>query len=616
MGEAELDLISMRRRLCYWSVLAAFILALTVLLVLQLLVYRFDAGLMALSAVNGLVMAALLLPGVFILTRRRFQLFEEFRLSGSFGRSDGEDGPATHAAARLERFPLFVAAMVLAAFSLFSVESGLLWFFSGRMLGFIALNYISTGLALGVSAAFLVFFFSHSSLKKLRRKHYRGMQDLSGVPHLTIASRIVAMAVVLTAVSIIMGWTTAEVNSVHAVQEQVLEKNRIHAKLLGDQFAGLLAAQVSQGALRGKASVEKLTESEYVELLDREGNPVEQFAMGALDSGNIDAELLSDARRRVKQDPTGNGSLTDSRGGLIAAYSPTGYFGMNLITVVPLNPFLGITWKLALTFLFLSLINTAICLSLAWITVGSFNQPMKELVSLSGEVGRGRLSLDIPVDSADEVGELSLAFRKMLESLREMIDSSKQTALLVMGEASDTYATAIGINESMGLVNHSIQHLSRKTRIGSEQLAKLKHRSEESIEANRRIADLIEEIRKDSERSLEYVEKGRVKMDGEAVAQQGHRDVLENLYAYLLKTAELSDDVSRLAQLAMEQNGIAMHALNEIHCLAEVTAVSAEELSDRVVEHSVSLHHFTASSQKLAELAILLQAQTAEFVTD
>ena len=603
------DIKVMRRKLCFWSILLAFVFASAMIVAMQFMVYRFDARMTLWSLANLGCVGLLLLPPLFYAARRRFRPIQEHLSSPS-------DSLPQELPLILERYPLTVASLVLAAVSILCVESGLLWYFSGEMLGVITVNYVFMGLALGLTAAFLEFFVLHRVLRPLRGMFYPGLRSLGGLPGTTVSARITAMAVLLTAVSVILGWTTAEVSSIHAVQDQVLERNRMHAKLLGDQFAGLLCAEASNEALGGKVRVEKLSDREYVEMLDRQGNRVAVFTLGGLEESGLDAEMLAEARRLAKEQPTANGSMSDRRGGLIAAYSPTGYFGMNLITVVPLSPFLGMAWKLAFTFLFLSLLIAAISIVLAWLTVSSFNRPLRRLVEATDEMGRGNLSLEITVDSADEVGELSLAFRKMLENLREMIGNSKRTALLVMGEASGTYSTASDISKRIGKVNHSIQFLSHNTRIESERLQKVKRLSEESADATARIARLIREIQKDSQRSLDWMEKSRERMDSELALHQGHREALEDLYAYLLKTAELSGDIANLTQKAMEQNAITMHALNEIHSLAENTAVSAQELSSNVEEHSISMHQFAASSQKLAELAIVLQAQTAEFITD
>jgi methyl-accepting chemotaxis protein len=287
---------------------------------------------------------------------------------------------------------------------------------------------------------------------------------------------------------------------------------------------------------------------------------------------------------------------------------------MNLVTVVPLSPFLGMAWKVGLSFLLISLVIAAISLALAWLTVNSFNPPLKRLVKVTDEVGRGNLSLNIPVDSADEVGELSHAFARMLDSLRGMIGNSQQTALLVMGEASDTYTTANDMSSSMGRVNSSIRYLSMSTRVESERLEKVKRLSEDSTEATAEISRLIREIQKDSRKSLECMERGMERVEG-SLAHGSEGAVTVDLYEFLLKTAELSGDISSLAHNAMEQNAVTMHALQEIHSLAQDNAVSAEELYGDLEIHSASMDRFAASSQKLAELAILLQAQTAEFIT-
>lgn len=600
-------------------ILAAAAVYFAWLSVLQALVFRFDRDMFLTGTLNFLVAGTVLLLPVLLLARRLTgklaSAVGKCRVQGDSS-DNGSGGSFIQLRDAIESFPLRISAMALVAFAFLGMEHALLFFLRGEILGFLALNLALQLVCVGACAAMLLYFFLHRELYPLRREFYPRLTGVNIARGLTLKHRVLSLAVLITASSVILGWTTANVSSVRVVQEQLMEKSRIHAKLLGDQFAGLLCARVtSHSGLAAKVKSERLDSSEYVELLDRDGNVVESF----LPEGGeeyADAALLEEARSAALSDPTSAGSLKDRRGGMVAAYSPTGYYGMNLVTAVPIAPFLGITWEMGLAFLLLGLVLATISALMTWLTVGSFSLPLRRLLEATREVGRGNLATSIPLDSADETGELSQAFRGMQESLRRMIGSSQQTALQVMDEASGNYAEANSISSSMGRVNHSIRTLTAGTREEKEKLERFSELAREASLSTSRMAVLVNEVALDSQDSLDWLRRSMELMERELSQGSRYELLMSDLFGCLLKMADLSEGIVKLSHQAMEQNSITMRGLMEIRRLSEDNVTVAEEINSSVESSSISLERLAASSQRLAELAVLLQAQTAEFVLE
>ncbi len=583
---------------------------------LEALVFRFDRGLLMEGWVNLLASSAVLLLPVMLAARRltaRLVSAGEGCGSPSDSSNNGTRGRLIEA---VENYPIRIGILAFTAFVLLGMEHSLFLFLRGDLLGFLALNLALQAVCVGACAAMLLYFFLHRELYPLRREVYPRLGGVIEARGLTLKHRVLALAALITATSIVLGWTTSNVSSVHVVQEQLLEKSRIHAKLLGDQLAGLLCARItSHSGLAAKVKSEQLDASEYVELLDREGNVVEAFNP---ESGEKepDSALLAEARSAALEDHASSGSFKDRRGGMIAAYAPTGYYGMNLVAVVPISPFLGITWKVGLAFLLLGLVVATISAAMTWFTVKSFSPPLSRLLAATREVGRGNLATVITVDSADETGELSQAFRNMQESLRRMIGSSQQTALQVMDEASGNYSEANTISSSMGKVNHSIKTLTASAREERERLERFSELAREASLATSRMAVLVNEVALDSQDSLDWLRKSMELMERELSRGSGFELLLSDLFGCLLKMAELSEGIVELSHQAIEQNSIITRDLEEIRRLSEGNVSVAEQINNSVESNSMSLERLAASSQRLAELAVLLQAQTAEFVLE
>ncbi len=117
----------------------------------------------------------------------------------------------------------------------------------------------------------------------------------------------------------------------------------------------------------------------------------------------------------------------------------------------------------------------AISLFLGLIISSAISRPLSKMVFAAQKIADGDLTVDISVDSKDEVGILSEAFSKMVESLSQLIFSVKSSAEQValgakqLADASQSLAQgATDQASSIEELNASIEEVSAQTKQNSK----------------------------------------------------------------------------------------------------------------------------------------------------
>ncbi len=713
------DVERLGRKLYIWGTGIAFLFSIITITFMQILVYSFGVGLMARTALNTIALGAVLFVAAVLFARRGFKPIRNAVMHFMDASTEREKSEfAVEAGTSMERFPLRFSLMILALLAFLFIETGLLLLLQKELLGAIALNYILMGLGLSLASAFLAFFILHRFLDPLRELCYPYLSSQSGVRGVTIKARIIAMAVFLTVVFVILGWTTAEVYTIYEVRDQMLENCELHAALVGDTFDDMLAAEVSYDAQENVVAVNRLHDDEYAVLIDENGEPQAEFTIGDMQVSSIDEAFLTQAMERAVSEQFATGSFSNDSGSMIAAFAPTGFYGTRIVTIVPLSPFLGDATKVGYTFLYLSLIIALISAVIVWLTVVSFSKPLNLLVEAACVVGEGVLYQEVRIDSADETGRLSLTFREMLLNLRAMLDSSKDTALAIMGEAAKTQEIVNDSRVSLEGIRKSTDKFCANTKYETRRLRRIAVMTSgitKAIESRvRRRPSLKDEVvhadsaRREAELDAEFADcvhaEGACAYDEKGEAHQadisGHaaaglldsidaaerslpfesdldslRESIQKYNVYervldftvaaldirklgfeasrineeiiakfggysqeslggsavellegtgeislvsrsdLVASAELSRDTADILQRIMDYLPLVMQILYEINSITEFNAELAAELSHSLRVHIESTELLENSCQRLAEMAILLQAQTQEFKT-
>ncbi|EKE27113.1 MAG: hypothetical protein ACD_4C00038G0001, partial [uncultured bacterium (gcode 4)] len=80
--------------------------------------------------------------------------------------------------------------------------------------------------------------------------------------------------------------------------------------------------------------------------------------------------------------------------------------------------------------------------SVAYLITRSITKPLAELIELANRVAAGDLTVEIEINSRDEIGQLGSALQKMVHNLREMILHVSDTSNQVASAANQLHSTA------------------------------------------------------------------------------------------------------------------------------------------------------------------------------
>lgn len=249
-------------------------------------------------------------------------------------------------------------------------------------------------------------------------------------------------------------------------------------------------------------------------------------------------------------------------------------------------------------------------------------RPLNELAQLAKRAAKGDLTVQIPVNSRDEIGALSSSFNEMITDIRELIGSMKETTSHVT-EASNHLTV---ISQQTAQSTHEISSAIQEVASGSEtQLTG----TEESKIAMGEMAVGIQRIAESASNVSEYsVAAAEAAKQGNEVVQQTitqmnsiHSSVNESV-TMVRKLAQQSNEieqiVSVIGNIATQTNLLALNAsieaaragehgrgfgvvAKEVRSLAEQAKVSTEQIAELLQSAVASTRHMAGAMESTAE---------------
>ncbi|NEU24933.1 methyl-accepting chemotaxis protein [Paenibacillus polymyxa] len=245
--------------------------------------------------------------------------------------------------------------------------------------------------------------------------------------------------------------------------------------------------------------------------------------------------------------------------------------------------------------------------------------PIRKLQKSAERISEGDLTGDLETGKTDEVGELSAHFQTMVDSLRTMIRSVRETTDRVSSSAEELAAGADQTTQAIEHVTIAIQEVA----VGSErQLQSVKHGSVSMEGLAQQAADVSERMVGVSEHVKMNAESAQEGSKAATQAVQKMHDIDETVHdlgqamdSLNERSGEIVNIISVISGIAKQTNLLALNAsieaaragdhgkgfavvATEVRKLAEESAKSATLISERIEAMQVDMNHALGAMQQ------------------
>ncbi|UMZ72617.1 methyl-accepting chemotaxis protein [Natranaerofaba carboxydovora] len=287
----------------------------------------------------------------------------------------------------------------------------------------------------------------------------------------------------------------------------------------------------------------------------------------------------------------------------VIGFEPWGWIVGTGIYVEDINPLV-----MNRTLVILGLIAGTIVISIVLTKIAANKMiltPLKSLVDGAKEIGKGNLNRKVDVQSADEIGQLGLAFNNMTENVKNLIKDINDSASTLSESAAQMNKGIEEANSSMSEISSGIERVSEGASENAKALKDTNASVEEVSKAAQSIAESAQNAAEESantndnaHKTLETVEDVSQKMQKVDEGRTEVESIIEELSSAV---AEINSFVDTISDITEQTNLLALNAAieaarageegsgftvvaDEVRKLSEESSNSAKEI-ERIVSN-------------------------------
>jgi methyl-accepting chemotaxis protein len=470
-----------------------------------------------------------------------------------------------------------------------------------------SLYYVALGFLMALTDFLITVFISQREMRSVLERFLadsRGFGYSSGTGT-SIERRLLAFSMVFVFLTLGITWVASSYLSTKMVMEEMEKRGNDNINLLAARLDPLITGEASEDEIAGLVEEYSLTADEQVSIYNPEGvreydirlgNINADFSAALKESANNAGDSSSSSFEHIKgRDYLISAAPLDENEGWTVARADAPYISASVFR------------RLSPTMLILLIISGVAAVYLTLLLSHNITDPIKRLVRICRTVGTGDLSVEVPVDSLDDIGELSSSYAEMLESLRHISEGLLATSDEVHEGAENIVAVSEEFMAAIEELNALVQDLSGQIEHEVEQVKNVEEimgSVAETISMSHVKASQSFEISRDAEK---LVLEGREHAK-EAVWKIGEfKNTLDQSMEAILSLGESSQKIGTIVdiitRIADQTNLLALNAAIEAARVQEHGkgfAVVAEEVKKLAGEAA-------NSAQRISQLILVIQ---------
>ncbi len=574
--------------------LSAITIPVLVLALFSLTIFRFTARqyLVFLLALMAVVVPLIIAFAVTYLSRQRRLMA---RLAIWYERDRDPDDPSDRALATRLQKGVYASSyehgfMVAAGIFLSISISVLLFGHYADFTPYTSVAYISLGAFLALTDFFVTLFISHREMRPVLQAFLSDCRGFGFYAAAGIGRRLAIFSMTILLLALGITWIASSYISSDMLKEDLLLRGRDNVLLLAERLADLR----EEGSLRARGEEVMtslaLSDRESLVLYDEGGEVLMEISRG--ETGDDAWEELAAPPSDAEPGTVSRIEQAGRREYLVTAAPMGGGGGGYLVRVSAIDTSFRALGRLTPTMLLLLLLGAGVAAFLTLLMTRNLADPIRRLVRTCRVVGTGNLAVEVPVDSLDDMGELSSSYGEMLGSLRDISRELREAS----GEVSEGAVSIVAVSEQIMAaieeLNALVQDLSGQIEHEVDQIRNVE-------EIMRSVADTISMSHTEASRSFE------ISRDAEAAVREGRehaRDAVEKIADFKAILDESMDAVLSLGE-SSRKIGTIVDIITRIADQTNLLALNAAIEAARVPEHGKGFAVVADEVKKLAQEA-------------
>jgi methyl-accepting chemotaxis protein len=599
------------KALFFKAILSAVAIPSIVLVLFSLTIFNFTARqylafFLALMTVG--LPIVLLMTGVFFYIQRRLlrdlgTWYEQTRNPDS----DDDRRIALHLQSRLVAVPYVYGTEVgIGIFATLSLGLIAWSSFAGFPLT-ASLYYVGLGFLMALADFLITLFLSTREMRPVVEKFLTDCRGFGFYHGAGTRRRLIAFSLVFLLLTLGMTWVASSYLSIQMVMREMEKRGSDNIELMAAKIDPILKQGEGFELIPDLMRQYSMSDDEWLSIYDQSGAKVYEADSGGFGKLSSDKGLVLKVDQAVWS-PSSSFQHIGSRDFLISAAPLEDNPGWSLVRVSLPSVSGAVVGRMLPAMILLFLITVMVAAFLTFLLSRDLTEPVQRLVKLSRTVGTGDLAVEVPVDSLDDIGELSSSYAEMIESLRNMSANIIDTSGEVNEGAESVVAVAEEIMAAIEELNALVQELSEQIENEVDQVRNVEEimksvsktissshgSADESFEMSKEAEKLVLEGREHAHEAVEKIADFKMLLD----------DSMQAIFSLGESSLKISGIVDIMSSIADQTNMLALNAAIEAARVPEYGkgfAVVADEVK-KLAQQAVS------SAQRISDLVGLIQS--------